>query len=252
MIGVELLDDPHADPAEVRLELRDIACLNALFGGTHAVVRELEPLFERRKRETGDGKQGTGNGKRETGNGRGETWTLLDVGAGSGDIARAAVAAARRHGVTLRPVGVELSRTAAREARAVGLAALLADGGALPIRPRSVDVVLASQVLHHLPHGVAVRWIATFDRMARRAVVLADLRRSRLAMAGVWLASFPLGFRATTRRDAVVSLRRGYTKREFDEMLREAGVRAVARYRPGFRIVASWSPVASVPGARVQ
>src|SRR5213076_3599334 len=65
------------------------------------------------------------------------------------------------HGVTLRPVGVELSRTAAREARALGLAALLADGGALPIRPRSVDVVLASQVLHHLPRDVAVRWIAS-------------------------------------------------------------------------------------------
>jgi len=231
MIGVELLDDPHAEPSAVRHALRDIARLNALFGGTHAVVRELEPLFERRERETGNGKQ--------------ETWTLLDVGAGSGDIARAAVLAARRHGVTLRPVGVELSRTAAHEAHATGLAVLVADGGALPIRPRSVDVVLASQVLHHLPHDVAVRWITSFDRLARRAVVLADLRRSGLAMAGVWLASFPLGFRATTRRDAVVSLRRGYTKREFNRMLREAGVPAVARYRPAFRIVGAWSPGSS-------
>ena len=226
MIGVELLDDPHADPSAVRHELRDIARLNALFGGTHAVVRELEPLFERRKRETGNRTR--------------ETWTLLDVGAGSGDIARAAVLAARRHGVTLRPVAVELSRTVAHEAHATGLAVLVADGGALPIRPRSVDVVLASQVLHHLPHDVAVRWITSFDRLARRAVVLADLRRSGLAMAGVWLASFPLGFRATTRRDAVVSLRRGYTREQFEAMLREAGVRAVGRYRPGFRIVASW------------
>ena len=231
MIGVELLDDPHADPSAVRHALRDIARLNALFGGTHAVVRELEPLFERLKRETGHGTR--------------ETWTLLDVGAGSGDIARAAVVAARRHGVTLRPVGVELSRTAAHEAHATGLAVLVADGGALPIRPRSVDVVLASQVLHHLPHDVAVRWITSFDRLARRAVVLADLRRSGLAMAGVWLASFPLGFRATTRRDAVVSLRRGYTKREFNRMLREAGVPAVARYRPAFRIVGAWSPGSS-------
>jgi len=227
MIGVELLDDPHADPSAVRHELRDIARLNALFGGTEAVVRELEPLFERRTRDTGHRKR--------------ETWTLLDVGTGSGDIARAAVVAARRHGVTLRPVGVELSRTAAHEAHATGVTALVADGGALPIRPRSVDVVLASQVLHHLPRDVAVRWIASFDQLARRAVVLADLRRSGLAMAGVWLASFPLGFRATTRRDAVVSLQRGYAKREFNQMLQEAGVPAVGRYRPGFRIVASWS-----------
>jgi len=106
-------------------------------------------------------------------------------------------------------------------------------------------VIVASQVLHHLPRAVAVRWIASFDRLARRAVVLADLRRSRVAMAGVWLVSFPLGMSGATRRDAVVSLRRGYTKREFNGILREAGVPAVARCRPGFRIVAAWEPEAS-------
>ena len=87
-----------------------------------------------------------------------------------------------------------------------------------------------------------MRWIAGFDRVARRAVVLADLRRSRVAMAGVWAASVGLGMSGVTRHDAVVSLKRGYTKREFDEMLRDAGVRAAARYRPGARIVAAWSP----------
>jgi len=107
-------------------------------------------------------------------------------------------------------------------------------------------VVVASQVLHHVPRAVAVRCIAGFDRVARRAVVLADLRRSRVAMAGVWAASVCLGMSRVTRHDAVVSLERGYAKGEFDEMLRDAGVRAVARYRPGCRIVASWSPGAGL------
>jgi hypothetical protein len=105
-----------------------------------------------------------------------------------------------------------------------------------------VDVIVASQVLHHLPRAVAIRWIAAFDRVARRAVVLADLRRSRMAMAGVWAASFGLAMDHVTRHDAVVSLKRGYTKRELDEILQEAGVRTAARYRPGARIVAAWSP----------
>jgi ubiquinone/menaquinone biosynthesis C-methylase UbiE len=228
MIGTELLDDPRSDPVLVGRELRDIARLNALFGGTRAVVRELEPFFER--------------GKRDRGNGKRETWTLLDVGTGLGDIPRAAAAAAWRHGITLRLVGIELSRTAARLARAGGLATVVADGSALPLAPRAVDVVVASQVLHHLPRPVAVRWIATLDRIARRAVVLADLRRSRVAMAGVWAASVGLAMSGVTRHDAVVSLKRGYTKTEFDEMLRQAGVRTVARYRRGARIVAAWSP----------
>jgi 2-polyprenyl-3-methyl-5-hydroxy-6-metoxy-1,4-benzoquinol methylase len=227
MIGTELLDDPRADPALVGRELRDIARLNALFGGTRAVVRELEPFFE--------------GGERET-------WTLLDVGTGLGDIPRAAAAAARRHGIALRLVGIEVNRTAAHLARRADngdgapLAVAVADGGALPLRPGSVDVIVASQVLHHLPRAVAIRWIAAFDRVARRAVVLADLRRSRMAMAGVWAASFGLAMDHVTRHDAVVSLKRGYTKRELDEILQEAGVRTAARYRPGARIVAAWSP----------
>jgi ubiquinone/menaquinone biosynthesis C-methylase UbiE len=234
VIGTELLDDPRADPLLVGRELRDIARLNALFGGTRAVLEALEPFFQR-----------SGNVQRATCD---VTWTLLDVGTGLGDIPRAAAAAARRHGITLQLVGIELNRTAARLAQRghaghdTPLGVALADGGALPLGPRSVDVVVASQVLHHLPRAVAVRWIAAFDRVARRAVVLADLRRSRLAMVGVWAASIGLAMNGITRRDAVLSLRRGYTKGEFEEMLRQAGVRAAARYKRGARIVAAWSP----------
>lgn len=235
MIGTELLDDPRADPAAVRRELRDIARMNTLFGGTRAVVSELERIFKRAG--TGDGGRGTGT-----------TWTLLDVGTGLGDIPRAAAAAARRHGITLRLVGVELNRTAAAAARDAQstdpISLILADGGALPLVPRSVDIVIASQVLHHLPRDVAVQWITSLASLARRAVVLGDLRRSRVAMAALWLASFPLGFSTTTRHDGVLSLRRGYTRHELNGMLRDAGAPAVARYRPGFRVVAAWEPSA--------
>jgi ubiquinone/menaquinone biosynthesis C-methylase UbiE len=233
MIGVELLDDPHADPAAVRRELADIARLNALFGGRRAVVREIERLCRAWRR-----------GARE----QRATWTLLDVGTGLGDIPRAARAAAERYGVALRLVGVELNRTAAAAARAAdghALALVLADGGRLPLGPGSVDVVVASQVLHHLPARLAVRWIASFDRLARRAVVLADLHRSRVAMAGVWLACRALGCDAVSRHDAVVSLQRGYTRRELNALLAAAGVPPVARYRPGYRVVAAWQPASS-------
>src|SRR6266480_986865 len=240
MIGTELLDDPRADAVLVGRQLRDIARLNALFGGTRAVVRELVPLFRAAARDAG-GPKGLPDGRGM----RDARWTLLDVGSGSGDIARAAVAAAHRHGIALTPVGIDVNRTAARLARSGGLAAIVADGSRLPLGPRSVDVIVASQVLHHLPRAVAVRWIATFDCVARRAVVLADLRRSRVAMAGVWAASLCLAMSGVSRHDAVLSLRRGYTREEFCDMLRDADVQAAARYRPGARIVAAWSPGAS-------
>ncbi|HEV2750510.1 MAG TPA: methyltransferase domain-containing protein [Gemmatimonadales bacterium] len=232
MIGTELLDDPRADPRAVQTELRDIARLNTLFGGTRAVLGALDPFFRR-----------SCNMPRATYE---VPWTLLDVGTGLGDIPRAAARAARRHGIALRLVGIERNRTAARLARGDGrdepLASIVADGGALPFPSRSVDVIVASQVLHHVPRAQAARWITELDRVARRAVVLADLRRSRVAMAGVWAACFGLAMDGVTRHDAVTSLRRGYSRLELDAMLAEAGVPARARHRAGFRIVAAWEP----------
>jgi len=239
MIGTELLDDPRADAVAVERELKDIGRLNTLFGGTRAVVRALEPVFARAQAADREG------GARD--------WILLDVGTGLGDIARAAARAARRHGITLRLIGVELNRAAARLARVADLdsplAPVLADGGALPLAPRSVDVIVASQVLHHLPRAVAVRWIAAFHGLARHAVVLADLRRSWLAMAGVWAACLGLGMDRTTRHDAVLSLRRGYTRRELDALLALAEVPAAARRGWGARITATWYPTALPPAA---
>jgi SAM-dependent methyltransferase len=221
MIGSELLDDPSADPTAVREQLGDIARLNAWFGGTRAVVDALRPHLARA---------------------RGETWTALDVGAGSGDILGAAIAAAEASGVRLQGVALERHRAAAALARARGIPALVADGDALPLADGSVDVIIVSQVLHHLPAAQAVSWLASLDRIARRVVIVADLRRSRLAMAGLWLAGVPLGLSASTRRDAITSLRRGYTRAELDALLARAGLPARTRYRPWSRVVASWTP----------
>src|SRR2546423_13265590 len=146
MIGRELLDDPRADPIAVGKELRDIARLNAWFGGTQAVVRELETFFERSRRET---------------------WTLLDLGTGLGDIPRAAARAARRHAITLRLIGVELNRAAARLARgrdgAVPLAAVLAQGRGPPHPPpiAALEGVGPGHPLHYLAPGL--RFVASRD-----------------------------------------------------------------------------------------
>jgi hypothetical protein len=233
VIGRELLDDPRADAVAVGRQLRSIARLNAWFGGTRAGGRELEPVF----RKASQLQHATFRIQ----------WTLLDIGMGLGDIPRAVLGAARRYDIPLRLIGIEVNRTAARLAREadrhVPLAAIVADGGAPPLAARSVDIVVVSQVLHHLARAVAIRWIVACDRLARRAVVIADLRRSRLTMVGVWTAGLALGMSRLTRHDAVVSLQRGYTRAEFAGMLREAGVHAVTRYRSVSRIVAVWTPV---------
>ena len=167
----------------------------------------------------------------------------LDVGTGTGDIPRAAAARAGRRGLTLRLVGLERHPAAAREAaRQGGLAAVIADGGRLPMRTRSVDLVLCSKLLHHLPGTAGTRLLSEMDRVARRGVVVADIHRSALAAAGIWLASFPLRFHPATRHDGVISVFRGFSPAELHGACAAAHVAATIRSHPGWCLTAAWRP----------
>lgn len=225
MIGVEVLDDPAADPALVRAQLAELSILNRWFGGAAAVTGALLPLLPR----------------------AGSVCTLLDVGTGAGDIPRAVTRAAARRGVRVVAFGLDRLPPATQVARNGGLPMILGDGAALPVGSKSVDFVVASQVLHHLDANVATRWIAELDRVARRAVVIADLRRSWLAMAALWAASFPLRLHPTTRHDGVLSLRRGYTASELETLLGTAAVNTRVQRRRISRLVAVWMPTRISP-----
>lgn len=219
-LGVETLDDPACPSSLARATLREIATANALFGGRAAAVFGIERLL--------------------AGIPAGTRLTLLDVGAGSGDIARTLVARARRRHIRLTAVALDNHRAAIALAREGGLPGLLAEAAALPIRDGAVDLVLASQFLHHFSRASAVALVREFDRIARLGVILCEPRRTPVAAAGIWTAALLLGFHAVTRRDGVLSVRRSYTRPELAALLTAAGVSGTVRRRPGFRIVGWW------------
>ncbi len=80
-------------------------------------------------------------------------------------------------GITIIPIAVEQNRAVARFAHARGLPVACARGGTIPLAADSVDLVLVSQVAHHLEPDAVVELLRECDRVARHAVVVADLRR---------------------------------------------------------------------------
>lgn len=147
-----------------------------------------------------------------------------------------------RRGLEIVPLGLERHRTAAALARRQRISTLLGCAGQLPIRDKSVDIVLASQLIHHLTPEAIVAFCQAADRLARLGVVIADLRRSAWAMAGFWLGSRALRFDAATRADGLTSVRRGFHVGELRQLLKRAGVPAQVERSAGFRLVATWQP----------
>ncbi|GAC1689357.1 MAG: hypothetical protein NVS9B3_07900 [Gemmatimonadaceae bacterium] len=223
----EVLDDPRTSPGLRKRSLDDVACANAVFGGRRAVLVELDRVLATLASDT-------------------RHLSLLDVGPGTGDIPCAAREAARRRGLVLDVIGIDGALAAAAACRARGIHPACGDARRLPLGDASVDVVTCSQVLHHFSDDDAPSVLRELDRVARRVVIVSDIRRSWLAAAGIWLASFPLHFHPVSRHDAVVSVLRGFTAGELRAQLRSAlGADADVRSRPGFRVTASWTPTRS-------
>ncbi|MGH7657599.1 MAG: methyltransferase domain-containing protein, partial [Gemmatimonadales bacterium] len=132
----------------------------------------------------------------------------------------------------------------ARLATVHGVPTAVAAANSLPFAPRSVDLILLSQFLHHLDDDEAVAILREADRIARHGVVVADLRRSEVAAAGFRLGSRLLRFDPATRADGVMSVRRGYLPAELLSLLDEARVSGKVWRRPGYRLVAAWHPAA--------
>ena len=224
-IGVELLDDPAANPAFVAESLRNIARANRWFGGATAVRYGL-------RRTLGMVPRGT-------------ALTLLDLGTGLGDLPQVGVRWGAARGIRIHAVGVELNRIAAALARDRGVPSIVACAGAPPFPDKSVDVVLVSQVAHHLTSRSVVDLLRTCDRLARLAVIVADLRRNLLARPAFWCGAQLLRFDDVTIADGMTSIRRGFSRRELLDLLGRAGISGRVDRRPGFRLVATWSPAPS-------
>ncbi len=221
-LGVELLDDSSGSPAVVATSLRNIARANRWFGGTAALCWGL--------------------GRTLRGAPQGARLTLLDVGSGLGDVPRAAAAWAARRAIRLVPVGLERYPVAARLAAAQGLPTIVGCASAPPVSDKGVDIVSVCMVAHHFEPDSVVELFRTCDRLARRAVIVADLRRAALAAAAFRCGARLLRFDAVTRDDGVTSIRRGFTAPELAALLARAGVTASVAQRPGWRLVAAWTP----------
>jgi 2-polyprenyl-3-methyl-5-hydroxy-6-metoxy-1,4-benzoquinol methylase len=220
----EYLEDEHIDERLVMRSLEDVRCSNTVFLGAHAVIAELRTIIPTLATQA----------------------TLLDVGTGLGDIPRKAEKAAARMGVSLQTIGIDAELVLMRHARMHLSHGVCGDARSLPFADRSVDVVCCSQVLHHFRDGCEQQLLREMNRVARVAVIVSDVRRSWLAAAGFWAASFPLRFHPITRHDGVVSVMRGFTPAELGETVHRAlGVHPHVRRRIGFRVTTSWCPVST-------
>lgn len=218
--AVERLDTADEEPEVVAGALDDLARINDLLLGTRLTIAAVGDLCR--------------------GSSRAAPLSLLDVGCGGGDMAASVVRWSRRCGRDTSAIAIDRSAAIAGHARARCGSLLdvrVGDIRCLELADASVDVAMCSLVLHHLEPSDAVRGLRELARVARLGVVVNDLVRTPIGLAGAHVVVRLVSRNPVTRHDAVLSVKRAYTRDELLELVREARLRPLrTRGALGYRV----------------
>lgn len=197
-----------APPRAAQRNLRDLVRINRWFGAHRVLPRVFKGLAHPR-----------------------DEFSVLDVGAASGDLG--ACLRSRYKRATVTSVDRKISHLSLAAAPRV-----VASAPALPFRDRSFDFLLCSLMLHHYSDARAVELAGELLRLARRAVIILDLERHPLAYFFLPLTSRLLSWSDMTVHDGCASVASGFQSRDLRAIVEQAGgvKPLVRRHLPWFRI----------------
>jgi ubiquinone/menaquinone biosynthesis C-methylase UbiE len=214
----ELMDAAGLAEDEVADAYRVLRRVNRQLGNQHTMERELRRYLREEPREA-------------------EAVTILDVGSGSGDIVGALGERLGARRVRVSAVALDRDSIAVKLARGRGIRAVRGDALRLPFADGSVDVVTAVKFAHHFEGDPLRRLVAEMARVARRRVVVLDIRRHWVAYWGFVAWSRLFTRNRLVRYDGPLSVLRGFTVPELAELSRSIPrFLWTVRTYPGFQL----------------
>jgi len=204
---VEWMDDPNADPEELRRSLQMIRWMSWMMCSPTVSLHYLKAFSRRWK--------------------PGQTIRILDIATGPADTPRSIVAWGRRRGFDVRVVGIDnhpyttvfAARSGVSDSR---LQIVQADALNMPMADGSFDYAMTTGFLHHLSDEDAMALLRNMDRLAKRGLIVADLLRDRRLYWAVDTISYHTD--AMFRHDAIASVVQAFSRREIMSLRSGAGI----------------------------
>lgn len=178
-----------------------------------------------------------------------ESFSVLDVGAGSGELLRVIAKEARRKNAHAHLVGLELNE---RSTCAIleescdfpEIKAVRGDAFHLPFVEESFDYVICSLFTHHFRDEAIVEILREFKRVARLRVFVIDLHRHAVAYFFYTTIGKLFLHNRLIREDGALSIRRSFRPRELRALAERARFKRIeVRREFPYRLVLSGSKI---------
>ncbi|MGH9872089.1 MAG: methyltransferase domain-containing protein [Pyrinomonadaceae bacterium] len=158
-----------------------------------------------------------------------QNFSVLDVGAGSGELLRVVAEWARKNGRRAQLTGVELN---ARSVQAIAeratafpeITAVRGDAFRLPFVDDQFDYGLCSLFTHHFENAEVVSVLRELRRVSTRGIFVIDLHRHPVAYFFYTTIGRLFLHNRLLREDGALSILRSFTPEELLELARSAGL----------------------------
>lgn len=170
-------------------------------------------------------------------------FSVLDVGAGSGELLREIAKFARKSERKAKLVGLELNEISVNSIVSESkdfseISAIRGNALQLPFADKSFDYIICSLFTHHFTDEKVVQILSEFRRVSRLGIFVIDLHRHPIAF-GLYKV-FCTAFRISSlvREDGSLSVLRGFKPNELKQLAQAAKMEnaSVTRHFP-FRLV---------------
>ena len=197
----EYFDLPDRTEAEVAAAFHDLNRVNSLFRFSHPFEAVLP---------------------RWLGNKNCERLNILDVGAGTGLLGKKLTEWAQLRGWQWNFTNLDTNPLALKMGNQPN--SVVGSALQLPFADNSFDLVVASQMTHHLSDDeVVAHWCEAW-RVTRDAIFISDLHRNAMLYTLVWLTLHLMRADRTMIEDGLISVRRGFRRGEWRELATRAKI----------------------------
>ena len=173
------------------------------------------------------------------------SFSILDVGAGSGELLRVVAKWARETDRRASLIGLELNQRSAQaileqSAEFSEITSVQGSGLVLPFPDAAIDYVMSSLTLHHFDDEGAVNLLREMARVARRRIFVIDLHRNPMAYFFYTTVAHLFLHNRLIREDGALSILKSFTPEELEQLGQQAGLNnvSVAKHFPS-RLVLS-------------
>jgi len=209
---LEDIDTGNYTPEEYDACISELQIVNRWMGDAHALKQTLlKDVEQQHLRE----------------------FSVLDVGAGSGELLRVAASWARETARRFRGVGLELNERSAEsileESSAFPeISSVRGNALQLPFAEAEFDYVMCSLFTHHFADEQVVSILREMNRVARRRIFVIDLHRDPVPYFFYTTLGKLVLKNRLIRHDGALSILRSFKARELANLGKAAGLREVA------------------------